>query len=507
MDEWPSRPGYGERLSDVSLGRRSILRWMLVGVITVVLFAVAGAAALRYRSHAYNGQGVSISGSDPRDGTTPWPAASARSVQQPNGPSYASRVSSNGRYLLDQYGKPFLVKGDSPWALLTKVSPKQAQLWFSNRQQHGYNAAIVSLIGATGNGGPSDDGSTFDGLRPFSKGHILKWEEPYWQRATSYLEMAADRGITVMLYPIDGWTIGHSFTPESIEQCHQYGMKLAQRFSDLPNIVWMSGGDYSPITKNLAEGSDVDHCMDAAMRGLREGGDSHLFSIQLGFNKSVSMDNPYWARRVDWNFVYTYHPTYRAVLDAYGRTPPIPAVLGEANYEGENNQTDTPDTTDETLRRQVLWALTSGASGEFAGSNDWEFLDGWEKRLDTTSVAQIQRLRTMFARLHWWKLVPDTKNELVTAGRGTFLAKDRAMDVLDNDYATASRTADGSLAVVYLPGQHTITVNRSVLARGATATWVDPASGATRDVPMSDTFTTPGANSEGDHDWLLLFTA
>ena len=36
--------------------------------------------------------------------------------------------------------------------------------------------------------------------------------------------------------------------------------------------------------------------------------------------------------------------------------------MGEANYEGENNQTETLPTTDETLRRQVLWALTSGAA-------------------------------------------------------------------------------------------------------------------------------------------------
>ena len=54
---------------------------------------------------------------------------------------------------------------------------------------------------------------------------------------------------------------------------------------------------------------------------------------------------------------------------------------GEANYEGENNQPETPPTTDETLRRQVLWSLTSGAAGEFVGSDDWEFHDGWEERL------------------------------------------------------------------------------------------------------------------------------
>jgi hypothetical protein len=150
-------------------------------------------------------------------------------------------------------------------------------------------------------------------------GDVLNWQEPYWERVTAYLRMAADHGITVMLYPIDGWTIGHSFVPTSVEQCRRYGAKVAERFRDLPNIVWMAGGDYVPATDDLARGSDVDHCIDAMMRGIREAGDARPFSIQLGPRKSVSTDNPYWASRVDWNFVYSYYPTYRAVLDAHRR--------------------------------------------------------------------------------------------------------------------------------------------------------------------------------------------
>ena len=122
------------------------------------------------------------------------------------------------------------------------------------------------------NGAPSDDGATFDGLLPFVDGDVLQWQEPYWERVTTYLRMAAEHGITVMLYPIDGWTIGHSFVPKSIEQCHQYGGKVAQRFRDLPNIMWMSGGDYASASEDPARGSDVDHCIDAMMRGIREAG-------------------------------------------------------------------------------------------------------------------------------------------------------------------------------------------------------------------------------------------
>jgi hypothetical protein len=281
---------------------------------------------------------------------------------------------------------------------------------------------------------------------------------------------------------------------------------VAERFKDLPNIVWMSGGDYFPRAENPARGSHVDHCIDAMVRGIRATGDNRPFSIQLWYNKSLSTESPYWSRRVDWNFVYTYFPTYRAVLQAYEYSPTMPAVLGEANYETENNQPDTPPTTDLTLRRQLMWALTSGASGDFVGSHDWGFDPGWQQRLSTPAVTQISRLRDWFSSLDWWRLVPDTDGRLVTAGRGTPITTDDPIDVLENDYVTAARTEDGRLAVVYLPAEHTISVDTSVTAPGTTARWIDPTTGRERPVPMSPTFTTPGPNAAGDPDWILMFS-
>src|SRR5919197_5435221 len=490
---------------------RSAMRrrpWLYLGVAVLVVAVVLGASGswVVYR-HFHQGQRMRIPGKAVSP-FAPFPRPAASSQAAPQGPPLVSSVSPSGRYFLDQYGRPLLVKGDSPWALMTRLSPQQARLWFTDPHQRGFNAAIVSLIGATANGAPSDDGATYDGLLPFVKGDILRLQGPYWERVTSYLRMAADNGITVMLFPIDGWAIGRSFVPRSIAQCHRYGGMLAERLRDLPNIVWMSGGDYYFTAKVPARGTDVDHCIDAMMRGIREAGDARPFSMELKARKSVSTDNAYWTRRVDWNFVYTYYPTYKGVLDAYRRQPAIPALLGEANYEGENNQHETPPTTDETLRRQVLWSLTSGAAGEFFGSDDWDFHDiGWERRLSSHAVTQITRLRALFSALRWWQLVPDTGNELVTAGRGTNLTGDEPMDVLDNDYVTAARTPDRRLAVIYLPTQRTISVNPSAMAAGTRAAWIDPASGARRPVAMSATFTTPGRNADGRTDWLLVLSS
>jgi hypothetical protein len=488
------------------LARRRHWWFLGLAVLAVVLVTGASGSWVVWR-HYHQGQRMRIPG-QVASSSAPLPEPAPGRQATPEGPPFVTSVSPNGRYFLDQYGRPLLLKGDSPWALMTRLSPQQARSWFADRQRQGFNAAIVSLIGATANGAPSDDGATFDGLLPLVDGDILRWQEPYWERVTAYLRLAADHGITVLLYPIDGWTIGRSFVPRSIDQCRRYGGRIAQRFADLPNIVWMSGGDYwyAYAAKDPARGTDLDRCIDAMMRGIREAGDGRPFSVQLNAEKSISTDIPYWAGRVDWNFVYTYYPTYKAVLDARRRQPAIPAVLGEANYEDENNQHETPPTTDETLRRQVLWSLTSGAAGECFGSQDWSFHPGWERRLSTRGLTQVTRLRKLFSTLRWWELMPDTANELVTAGRGTELTTDEPKDVLENDYVTAARTPDGRLAVVYLPTGRTISVNRSAMAAGTRAAWIDPTSGRRRPVPMSPTFTTPGRNAAGGHDWLLLLT-
>ena len=470
-----------------------------------MLVVVVLGAALAWRTGFLfpdpNGQAMAIPDNPPRT-NSPSPLANLPGPTV-TGARYVTAVSADGRFFVDQQGEPILVRGDSPWSLMVDVSPQDAERYFATRSAQGFNAALVSLIGSTANGGPSDDGATYDGLLPFVSSDVLAWNDDYWQRVHSYLVKAANHGITVFLYPIDGWTIGNSFVPASISTCHEYGMRVARYFAALPNIVWMTGGDYFPATEDLAAGSEVDHCLDAALRGIRDAGNTRPFSIQLNYERSWSTQNPFWAPRVDWNFVYTYHPTYEAVLKAYRAQPARPALFGEGNYEGENNQPGPP-TTAETLRRQVLWALTSGSPGDIFGTDDWEFLPGWQGRLDSESIRQISRLRALVGALPWWRLVPDDSEPIVTAGRGEQVTDDTFRDVLDSDYVTASSTPDGTTALVYVPTSREITVDTSRFARQAKASWIDPTTGDRLPARLATHMNTPERNSGGDTDWLLL---
>jgi hypothetical protein len=481
-------------------------RWAFSFVASIlVLGGLLGYAAQRRGLifPDYNGQGIAIP-DEGRVAAVSEPLTAPPAADPPATARFVTQVSDSGRYFIDQHGTPILVSGDSPWSLMTDVSRHDVELYLSRRAAQGFNAAIVSLVGSLGNGGPSGEGATYDGVLPFLDENVLSWNEPYWQRAHDYLSMAAHHGITLFLYPIDGWTIGYSFIPESQDACREYGARVAAYFADLPNIVWVSGGDYYPATDNLAGGSDVDRCMASALQGIREVGDKRPFSIQLHSRRSWSTQNPFWATRVDWNFVYTYHPTYEPVLAAYRSEPTIPSLFSEGNYERENNQEETPPTTPEALRRQVLWAITSGSPGEFYGTDDWEFLPGWQNRLDSEAIRQVSSLREFMTGLPWWDLVPDDRDPIVTGGRGERVSDDAFRDVLASDDVTAARTPDGRTALVYVPTSRTITLDLRRLVPDATAFWVDPVTTARHSVPLTTHLTTPGQNSGGNGDWLLL---
>ena len=91
--------------------------------------------------------------------------AGASIVQPP--PAYPLKKGANGRYLVDSKEAPFLLTGDAPQALMVKLTEADAELYFSNRVAHGFNAVWINLLCRPGTGGRKD-GATYDGILPFS---------------------------------------------------------------------------------------------------------------------------------------------------------------------------------------------------------------------------------------------------------------------------------------------------------------------------------------------------
>jgi hypothetical protein len=426
------------------------------------------------------------------------------------GRPFIQGISANGRYFTDQHGDPILVRGDSPWAMFQDLSPDEVGLWCATRERQGFNAAIVSLLGHTVNGAPSDDGSTFDGITPFVNNDITQLNEPYWSRVDDYLRALAGAGITAFLYPSDGWVTREDdelgvLGARSLPELTRYGELVGARLGTHPNIMWVLGGDYMWQWMDSA----LDAPFDAVRTGIRRTGDGRPWSIQLGWQESRSADNPFWDARVDWEFVYTYFTTYTEVLKAYASRPVRPALFAEGAYEGSAHD-GSVSTTPHYLRKMVGWALTSGSPGDFYGCEGvWDFQEGWQDKLSSDSVDHVKVMRDVVEALPGWHdLVPDTAGRLVTGGRGTPVTADESeVFPSGDDYVTAALTHDGSLALIYLPDAATITVSVADMGANPTATWTDPTSGASVRATPGPRVTSPGPNSYGDNDWFLVIRA
>jgi hypothetical protein len=442
---------------------------------------------------------------------TAWPrpsrTASPIGFDRLHSVAYPLKVSRNGRYLVDQRNVPFMIVGDSPQAMIGDLSLEDAAAFIANRKAAGFNAFWVNLL-CVRYTGCREDGTTFDGIEPFTAPGDLSTPNPaYFERADAIIRLAEDAGIVIFLNPIEtgGWLGVLRENGEA--KARAYGRFLGERYRSFSNIVWFNGNDFQSWS-NRAN----DALVLAVAEGIRSVDTAHIQTIELNYLRSGSRDDPRWRSRIELDAAYTYFATYGQVLHEYNRRPPMPVYLAEAGYEFEKNSSFISRGTSRNLRRQAYWSMLSGATGQFFGSHyTWQFLDDWKQHLDTPGSAQIGYLVKLFAPARWFQLVPDQTHKVVTAGYGTF-APDR--NVGSSTYVTTATTPDGRLAISYLPAGGTIVVDMARLAPRARARWYDPSNGTYRPVrgtPFRNAGTVrlkaPGKNADGDADWVLVLNA
>ena len=418
-------------------------------------------------------------------------------------PAYPLKVGPTRRYLVDRNGRPYLIVGDSPQALVAKVSETQADRFFANRQAAGFNSVWVNLL-CNGYTGGRPDGTTYDGIAPFTRPGDLSSPNPaYFARGDAMIRLAAEHGLAVFLDPIEtgGWL--NVLRSNGTAKAYDYGRYLGRRYRRYANIVWLNGNDFQTWSQR-----EDDALVLAVAKGIRSTDPEALQTVELNFLTSTSLDDARWRGIIGLDAAYTYAPTYAEVLKAYGRREHLPVFMVEANYEGEHWYTGPS-----TLRRQEYWTMLSGATGQFYGNKyTWQFSDGWPSYVDTIGSRQMTFVTNLFSRRRWFDLVPDSEHRLVVSGYGTYSDSGQ---VNGNDYVAAARTPDGRLAIAYLPTGHPVDVDMTRMAgRRVRAQWYDPSSGKYATIPGSPfarsgrrRFTVPGRNHDGDQDWVLVLTA
>jgi Protein of unknown function (DUF4038)/Putative collagen-binding domain of a collagenase len=415
-------------------------------------------------------------------------------------PVFPLTLAPGKRYLEDARGQPFLIHGDAAWSLIADLSQEDVDRYLEDRHARGFNTLLVSLIEHRySRNAPANA----YGQAPFlTAGDFGTPNEQYFAHADWVLQRAQEKGFLVLLAPAytgaaggnEGWY--QEMVKNGPAKLRRYGQYLGKRYAKFTNLLWVHGGDYNPPQKELVE---------AIAEGIQEFEPRSLSTAHCG-PETAAVD--FWGGEpwLQVSNVYTYKPVYLAALDHFDRHKTTPFFLIESSYENEHGSTE------QLLRTQAYQAILSGAMGQVFGNNPiWHF-DGrglfrargsWREQLGSRGAISMTHLRALFETMPWWTLEPDTDHRLLKGDHQS-----------GESGAVAARSADGSLAIVYLPTIRNLTLDLRELGGGdVSMRWYDPANGQYTDIAASDfetremqtvTIRPRANNSSGSGDWVLI---
>jgi uncharacterized protein DUF4038/collagenase-like protein with putative collagen-binding domain len=418
-------------------------------------------------------------------------------------PSFPLTLSQGKRYLEDAHGQPFLIHGDAAWSLIADLTREDVDRYLEDRHARGFNTLLVSMIEHRyARNAPANA----YGQAPFlTAGDFGTPNEQYFAHADWVLRRAEEKGFLVLLAPAytgagggnEGWY--QEMVKNGPAKLRQYGQYLGKRYAKFTNLLWVHDGDYNPPQKELVE---------AIAEGIQEFEPTALNTAHCA-PETAAVD--FWGREpwLQVSNVYTYKPVYLAALNHFDRHKTTPFFLIESSYENEHGSTE------QLLRTQAYQSMLSGAMGQVFGNNPiWHF-DGpglfrapgsWREQLGSRGAISMTHLRVLFETIPWWTLEPDTDNRLLKAGHQSGESR-----------AVAARSADRSIAVVYLPTIRDLTLDlRELAGPNVSMRWYDPANGQYTVIAASDfesqqmqtvTIRPKANNSSGSSDWVLILKA
>jgi hypothetical protein len=417
------------------------------------------------------------------------------------------RVSDNGGFLVKEDGSPFFWLGDTAWELFHRLDLEDSERYLRDRAEKGFTviqAVVLAEFGGLTVANANGDLPLFDSdpTRP---------NERYFAHVDAVVGAASRLGLHIGMLPTwgDKWNTKWGQGPEVFtpENAAIYGEFLGRRYRNQP-VIWILGGDRPPESeRHLA-------IVRAMAAGLRRGDEGrHL----LTYHPSGGQSSGEWFHEDDWlsfNMIQSGHwarnnPNYSMIAADYARTPTKPCLDGEPCYEQIAIQFKPAlgRFDDLDVRKAAYWAVFAGAHGHTYGANgifqfhlpsrpgEFDAVIPWQEALSFPGAGQLRHLRALMESRPFLTRVPDQSLIAGGAGEGAH-------------HVQATRDADGSYAMVYVPtGGQTVAVDTSKLSgRRLKAWWYDPRTGKATvlrgDFPIGGKleFSTPAHGP----DWVLV---
>ena len=435
-------------------------------------------------------------------------AATTSAAPVASGPVYPLKISSSGRYLVDQNNKPFFITGEQGWTLITELANSDVGVYLSDRSSRGYNAVWLA---AADNTYQSNEPYDYYGNKPFDGADFTNEDATYWAHVDYVVQQAASHGIVMMLDPAFvglNSTSGYlsSYLNSSDAVVTAYGAWLGARYKSFPNVMWVLGGDADPAISGLySKMSDL-------ATGIRSTDSDHLMTFEASRYSSGSVvagggysSLDVWPGPPSWlnlNWVYlspAYIPTSNQTN--YSRSPWLPPFMGEDWCEGDHSMTPLQ------LREEGYGAILGGSYLGRVFCNDaiWSFGSptydtmgaSWQSQLGSSGSVSQESLGTLFRSREHWLLVPDTSHAVMTVGSQS-----------GTTTAVTARTSDGQTIIAYIPTQRAVTIAMTKIAdTSAKAWWFNPQTGATTLIGTYSTTGTQSFTPPDTNDWVLVIDA
>ncbi len=433
-------------------------------------------------------------------------------------------------------GKPFFWMGDTAWELFHRLTREEAIHYLNSRQKQQFNVIMAVAL------------AELDGLRqpnmygdvPFKDLETLEWaitpgsnpnsaeEYDYWDHVDFVIQEAAKRDMYIGLLPTWGdkvaynWGAGPMVFNNNPEAAYDYARKLAERYKNQWNIIWILGGDRPGTYERDGRYHDDRPVWRAMANAIEEVYENDVFiTYHPSWPETIAFfPDENW---LDMHALQSSHGnrTFKAwetIREGLRVEPRRPMMDLEPCYEdhpvnvwdGRWTRAERGYFDDYDVRARTYRGVFAGGCGAVYGHHQiWQFVDttrndpvwigdtiiGWQRALTAKAANHIHHLKDLMLSRPDFNRVED--NSLVVSDRGSDY----------RDVIIATRNQKATYVMVYLPQPKQVEIDLNRLSNGRKrVSWFNPVTGKYTRAKGKfsngiQTFTPPNQQQK---DWVLV---
>src|SRR5262249_18270482 len=155
------------------------------------------------------------------------------------------KVSPNGRYFVDQAGKPFFYLGDTAWLLFQRLDRQEVDEYLKDRAAKGFTVIQAYLLRRLHRRPPARATSLL-GEKPLLDRDPTRPNEAFFRNVDHVINRANELGLVLGLVAAKSWHVNQH--PERVfdpRNAYTFGQFLGRRYKDNA-VLWYVGGDSPP---------------------------------------------------------------------------------------------------------------------------------------------------------------------------------------------------------------------------------------------------------------------